>query len=51
VHLFIDPSRANHEIFRVAGWEVALVVSDKFAHVTGLAAVEGIRLLPVTATP
>ena len=50
VHLFIDRSRADHEIFRVAGWKIALVVSDRFAHATGLAAVEGIRLLPVTDT-
>jgi hypothetical protein len=50
LHLFVDPRRANHEIFRVAGWKIALVVSDNFAHATGLAAIEGIRLLPVTAT-
>jgi hypothetical protein len=48
VRLFIDPSRADHEIFRVSGWEVALVVSDWFADVTGLTAIEGVRLQPVT---
>lgn len=50
VQLFIDRSRVDHEVFRVAGWKIALVVSDAFAEVTSLAALDGIRLLPVTAT-
>lgn len=48
VRLFIDPSRVDHEMFRVTGWEVALVVSDWFADVTGLSALEGVRLQSVT---
>jgi hypothetical protein len=51
VHLVIDPSRVDHEIFRVAGWKIALIVSDRFADATGLAAVEGVRLLPVMGPP
>jgi hypothetical protein len=51
VHLFIDRNRVDHEIFRVSGWEVALVVSDRFAQATGLVTVEGIRLLSVTDAP
>lgn len=48
VHLVIDPSRVDHEIFRVAGWKIALIVSDRFADATCLSGVEGVRLLPVS---
>jgi hypothetical protein len=47
-HLFIDPSRIDKEVFRVQGWKVALIVSDRLAKATGLATVEGVRLLPVS---
>lgn len=50
VHLFIDPNRVHHDIFRVSQWKIALIVSDRFADVAGLAAIEGIRLEPVTWT-
>lgn len=46
--LFIDPSRVDHEIFRIAGWEIALIVSSWFTDATGLAGIEGVRLQSVT---
>jgi hypothetical protein len=47
-HLFIDPRRVDRDVFRVHGWKIAMIVSDRFAAATGLAAIEGVRLLPVT---
>jgi hypothetical protein len=47
VHLRVDPDRIRADIFRVGGWEVALVVSDHLVAEAGLSAIPGIRLLEV----
>lgn len=47
VHLRVDPARIDADIFRVQGWKVALVVSDRLANETGLSGMPGIRLLEV----
>jgi len=46
VNLTIDPSRSCGDIFRVKGWEVALVVSDNIRH-----ALEGISNLGIFFKP
>lgn len=46
VNLKIDPSRSCGDIFRVKGWEVALVVSDNIRH-----ALEGISNLGIIFKP
>ncbi|SRR6266487_2050344 len=49
VHLFLDSSRlVGHHVFRVRGWEVALVISDDVAQQLPKAQMYGTRLIPVT---
>lgn len=46
--LVLDPSRIDHDIFRVAGWDVALVVSARVADAANLSSIEGLKLRLVT---
>jgi hypothetical protein len=49
VHLFLDPRRVSgRHIFRVQGWQVALVISDRVVEQLSRRDLDGIRLLPVT---
>jgi hypothetical protein len=48
VKLYLDPDKLTNQIFRVAGWKIALIVSDSFVRSTSLASIEGLRLEPVT---
>ncbi len=49
VHLFLDESRiGGRHIFRVAGWRVALVISEALARHVSADEVLGLHLVPVT---
>ncbi|GAB2895500.1 hypothetical protein GCM10027093_33790 [Paraburkholderia jirisanensis] len=46
--LRIDPERAKgHDLFRIKGWEIALICSDKIKQCLEKAGVTGIRFKPV----
>jgi hypothetical protein len=49
VHLFLDVSRlGGHHVFRVGGWQVALVISETLAKQLSADEMNGVRLVPVT---
>ena len=50
VRLIVDPTRINRDIFRVDGWEVAIVVSEWLANTAELMDVDGLTLRSVTET-